>query len=100
MDKIQDALKAVVQPALALMFGGTACYAFLIERMDVNQWMTLAGVIIGSYFASKIAETSTANAQRRAPNRATDITNVEGNVNVSGNELPPNSRPEGTRRRR
>lgn len=80
-----EALKAVVQPALALMFGGTACYAFIVGRMDVNQWMTLAGVIIGSYFASKIAETSTANAQRRAPNRSTDI-NVQQaeNVNVDG----------------
>lgn len=95
---IGEALKAVVQPSLALMFGGTACYAFLIERMDVNQWMTLAGVIIGSYFASKVAETATANASRRAPNRSTDV-NVEGNLNVQPTQ-PTNGGNGGTDARR
>lgn len=84
---MSEQLSVVVRPLLAIMFGATACVAFLIDKLNTDQWMTLAGMVIGLYFAGKTAEV----ALKRAPARATDvnISNVEGNMNVPGNQLHP-----------
>jgi len=55
MSKFWDALmeSVVLQAILALMFGGTICYMYLVG-MEVPESLTaLLGLIIGFYFRSK-----------------------------------------------
>lgn len=77
MDNIGDILSNVVRPLIALVFAGVSCVAFLIDRLNADQWLGLATMVIAFYFATKTAE----NASKRAPNRATDV-NIEGNVHT------------------
>jgi len=75
MDNVGDKLSAVVRPLIAIIFGITACYAFLVGRLNPDQWLGLATAVIAFYFAAKTAE----NSSRRAPNRATDVNVNEAN---------------------
>ena len=80
MDKLGEHLSSAVRPVIALMFAGVACAAFLIGRLNADQWLGLATMVIAFYFATKSMEVAT----KRAPNRSTDV-NIEGNVqNVRG----------------
>lgn len=101
MIQLGDALKLVVQPLIAIIFSISACIAMFVGKLNADQWLGLATVVITFYFAGKVAETAAANANKRAPNRATDvvISNVEGDMNVPGNQLPPSTRPTSTRRK-
>lgn len=79
MDRLGDQLGAIVRPLIAVIFAIIACVAFMVGRLNADQWLGLATVVIAFYFAAKTAE----NASRRAPNRSTDV-NVQqaDNVNV------------------
>lgn len=90
MNQLSEQLKDVVQPLIAIIFSVTACAAFLIKILPTDQWYSLAVAVISFYFGAKIAT----NAARRAPARATDIQNVEGNVNVQPIQPKPTNKKE------
>lgn len=81
MDKLGEQLSAAIRPTIALIFAVGACIAFFIGRLNSDQWIGLAVMVISYYFATKTAETAVTATQRRSPNRSTDV-NVEGNLNV------------------
>lgn len=76
MNQLGDTLSTVVRPLIAIIFGVTGCGAFVFtDKLNADQWLGLATAVIAFYFAAKTAET----ANKRAPNRASDV-NIEGNV--------------------
>lgn len=92
MDKLGEQLSAAIRPTIALIFAIGACIAFFIGRLNSDQWIGLAVMVISYYFATKTAETAAVATQRRAPNRATDV-NVEGNLNVQPTQAAPPTQP-------
>lgn len=70
MEKLGEILGAIIRPLIALIFGTIACVAFLDNKLNADQWLGLATVVIAFYFAAKTAE----NARRNQ-----DV-NIEGNV--------------------
>lgn len=76
MNQLGEQLSTAIRPLLALIFAVTACAAFFFtDKLNADQWIGLAVMVLSYYFATKTAEV----AARRAPNRATDVI-IEGNV--------------------
>lgn len=48
-----EAFKSSVRPGLAYMFGLTVCIGFILDKVAVEAFLSIAGVVITFWFSSR-----------------------------------------------